>query len=59
MKHIVTINKSNDMYIAKCEDINITAVGETLTAVKRNFVQALVIYSKDNNTFIDFDWDIK
>ena len=59
MKHVVAIYKIKNGYIAKCNDLNITSVGMNLTEVKINFVQALVIYSKDHNTFIDFDWEIK
>lgn len=59
MKHVVSIYKIKNGYIAKCNDLNITSVGMNLTEVKINFVQALVIYSKDHNTFIDFTWEIK
>lgn len=59
MKHVVNIFKTNNGYTAECNELNVTALGKDIVEVKRNFVQALVVYSKDNNTFIDFIWNIK
>lgn len=58
MQYIVDIFYLNNKYIAKCDDLKITAYGDNLVDVKRNFVQALIVYSKDHNTFIDFSWNI-
>jgi predicted RNase H-like HicB family nuclease len=58
MKYIVDIFYKDNKYIAKCTELNITAVGKTITEVKIHFVQALLLYSKDNNCFIDFSWNI-
>lgn len=58
MKYIVNILKKNNKFIAECKELNITAVGNNIVDVKCNFVQSLVLYSKDHNTFIDFTWNI-
>lgn len=59
MKHVVNIFKTTNRYTAECNELKITALGKDIVEVKRNFVQALVVYSKDNNTFIDFIWNMK
>lgn len=57
MKYIVEIFKVNNKYVAKCTELNIEVLGDTEVDVKQNFVQELILYSKKNNTFIDFVWE--
>lgn len=57
MKYVVNIFKKDNQYIAECKDLGITAIGKDIIDVKINFVQTLVIYSKEHNTFIDFIWN--
>lgn len=57
MKYIVNIFKKDNQYIAECKELNITAVGKDIVEVKINFVQTLITYSKEHNTFIDFTWN--
>lgn len=57
MKYIVNIFKKDNQYIAECKELNITAIGKDIVEVKINFVQTLITYSKEHNTFIDFTWN--